>query len=79
MDSVLSPGPFGLQATCSLVCVGLGGRRLVGVLSPLAACGGPWWLLFLGHRAADSLLGGFLRKCATRHLLWDLSQHLLLP
>lgn len=35
------------------------------MLSPLAACGGPWWLLFLGHRAADSLLGGFLRKCAT--------------
>lgn len=43
MDSVLSPGPFCLQATCSLVCFGLGGRGFVeGVLSswlPVEATG----------------------------------------
>lgn len=45
MDSVLSPGPFCLQATCSLVCFGFGGRGLVGVLSswlPVEAPGGCW-------------------------------------
>lgn len=79
MDSVLSLGPFCLQATCSVVCFGFEGGRLMGVCSPLAASGGPWWLLVLGHKAAVSFLGGFLQGGTTLHLLWDVGQHFSLP
>lgn len=79
MDSVLSPGPFCLQVTCSLVCSGFEGGRLIGCAPLLAACGGSCWLLVLGHKAADSLLGVFLQGGTTLHLLWDLGQHFLLP
>lgn len=73
MESVLSPGPFCLQATCCLVCFGLGGRKLVGVSLFLSACG------HKGHKAADSLLGSFLQGGTTLHLLWDLCQHFCCP
>lgn len=39
----------------------------------------PFWLPVLGHKAAGSLLGGFLQGGTTLHLLWDLGQHFLLP
>lgn len=38
-------------------------------------CGGPCWLLVFGHKAADSLLGEFLKGGTTLHLLWDSGQH----